>query len=115
MHELGIVFNIIDSVEEVGKENDIESVSSVILQVGEVSTVIDHYLQDCWKWAIKKSDLLQDADLIVEKIDAVTICEDCEKTYGTVEHGITCPLCGGRNTYLYAGDEVVIKEIEVDE
>ncbi len=41
MHELGIVFHIIDSVEAVGKENSLQAVSSVTLELGEVSTVID--------------------------------------------------------------------------
>ena len=47
MHELGIVFNIIDTVEDIAKEQNLTEVSSVTLQVGEVSTVIPHYLEDC--------------------------------------------------------------------
>ena len=39
-------------------------------------------------------------------------CEACGKTYGTVEHGRTCPYCGGGKTYLVQGDQVMIKEIE---
>ena len=51
-------------------------------------------------------------ELIVETIPAVTFCENCEKTYGTVEHGKTCPHCGSPNTYLLTGNEFNIKEIE---
>ena len=52
MHELGIVFHIIKSVEEVGRDNSLESVSAVTVQLGEVSGVIDFYLTDCWQWAV---------------------------------------------------------------
>ena len=40
MHELGIVFHIIDTLEEVGRENHLASIQSVTVELGEVSTVI---------------------------------------------------------------------------
>jgi hydrogenase nickel incorporation protein HypA/HybF len=113
MHELGIVFHVIKSVEQVAKENNLTDVASVTMEIGEVSTVIPDYLKDCWKWAIKKSDLLSKADLIMETIPAVTFCEGCEKTYETVEYGKICPHCGSERTYLLRGNEINIKEIEV--
>lgn len=112
MHELGIVFHVIDNLEEVGKENRLTSIANVVLQIGEVSGVVPAYLQDCWKWAAAKSALLKEARLTVESIEAVTFCEDCGRTYGTVEHGRTCPYCSGGNTYLVTGNEFMIKEIE---
>lgn len=51
MHELGIVFHIINEIEDVGKENKLETVSSVTVEIGEVSGVLHDYLEDCWKWA----------------------------------------------------------------
>ena len=42
MHELGVVFSIIKTVEEVAAENDVTEVSAVKLHLGEVSTVITH-------------------------------------------------------------------------
>lgn len=112
MHELGIVFHIIDSIEKVGKENQLSVVSNVTLEIGEVSGVLDSYLKDCWRWAADKSDLLRGSELIIEQIPAVTICEDCGKTYGTVEHGKICPYCSSEHTYLVTGNECNIKEIE---
>ena len=51
MHELGIVFHIIDTVEQVGRENGVTQVRSVTLDVGQVSGIEDPYLMDCWRWA----------------------------------------------------------------
>ena len=51
MHELGVVFHIMDSLEQVAAENKVESISKVVLELGEVSTVIASYLQNCWSWA----------------------------------------------------------------
>ena len=57
MHELGVVFHIMDTVERTAVENGAEGISKVVLELGEVSTVIESYLQNCWKWAV--SGLLQ--------------------------------------------------------
>ena len=48
MHELGIVFHIIRTVEDVAKQNDVTCIRRVTLQLGEVSGVVESYLQDCW-------------------------------------------------------------------
>lgn len=112
MHELGVVFQVIKSVENVVADNDVTEVKSVTLELGEVSTVIPAYLTDCWKWAVKRSEVMTDAELIIETIPAITYCEDCEQTYGTVEHGRTCPHCGSEHTYLLQGNEFTIKEVE---
>ena len=113
MHELGVVFYVIDDVKKVAEENNVEHVHSVTLEVGEVSTVIPEYLIDCWNWAVKKHEILTDCELRVERIDAITYCEDCRKTYPTVQYGKICPYCGSERTYLIKGNEFNIKEIEV--
>ena len=113
MHELGVVFHIMDSLEKVAQENEVAGISKVVLELGEVSTVLEDYLQNCWKWAVKKRELFTEAELIVEKLPAVTWCDDCKKTYPTVEHGKICPHCGSPQTWLLQGNEFNIKEIEV--
>jgi len=113
MHELGIVFHIIKTVERVGVEHKLSSVSAVSLELGEVSGVVHKELLDCWKWAVKKTELLKDAVLNIETIPARTLCESCQKTYETVQYGRVCPCCGGQQTYLVQGNEINLKEIAV--
>ena len=112
MHELGIVFHVIKSVEEVGRQNCLTRVSAVTLEIGEVSGVVPSYLTDCWNWAVKKSDLLRGAQLHIETLPAVTQCGGCGREYPTVAHGRTCPRCGSEDTWLLRGSEISIKEIE---
>lgn len=61
MHELGIVFYIIDDVEEVVEKNELTTVSSVTLELGEVSGVVPSYLDDVWNWAVKKHECMTEA------------------------------------------------------
>ena len=86
MHELGIVFHIISSLEQVGAQNHLRSISTVTLEIGEVSSVINSYLEDCWRWAADRSELLRGAALRIETIPAVTLCEGCGKTYLSLIH-----------------------------
>ena len=114
MHELGVTFHIMDHLEKVAIENKVTHIRKVTLELGEVSTVIESYLQNCWTWAAQKRPLFNESELVVETLTAVTYCEDCQKTYPTVEHGRICPHCGSEHTYLLQGNEFNSKEIEVE-
>ena len=113
MHELGIVFYIIRDVKKVAEENHVGHVSAVVMDIGEVSTVVPEYLPDCWRWAADKEEMLKGCELKVNTIPAVTRCEDCGAEYGTVRYGRNCPHCGSEHTFLLQGNQVEIKEIEV--
>ena len=113
MHELGIVFHVIDSVNQIAGENGVSKVQSVTVEIGEVSLVVPELFEDCWKWAVKKQTVLHDAALRMETIRAVTFCENCKQQYPTVEYGKICPYCGSEKTFLLTGNEFNIKEIEV--
>ena len=97
MHELGIVFHIIRTVEDVARQNDVTRIRRVTLQLGEVSGVVESYLQDCWKWAAAKSELLPG------------------QQSPTVQFGRPCPHCQSPRTHLLQGHEMLIKEIEAVE
>ena len=112
MHELGIVFHMIDTLEEVGREHGLTSVTRVTLDLGEVSGVLPDYLLDCWRWAADRSELLRGAVLDVRQVDAVTVCNACGRIYGTIAYGKTCPHCSSGDTVLLRGLEIEIREIE---
>lgn len=113
MHELGIVFHIIDKVEKIAKENNIKAVSKINIEIGEVSLVIPSYFLDVWKWAIKKTTYMKECELNIIIIQGISYCKDCENTFETTKYAKKCPHCGSDNTYLITGNEVNIKDIEV--
>ena len=113
MHELGIVFYIIRDVKQAAEEHGVGHVNAVVMNIGEVSTVIPEYLTDCWRWAADKEEILKGCELKSNMVPAVTHCDGCGADYPTVAHGKTCPHCGSGDTWLLRGREVEIKEIEV--
>ena len=112
MHELGIVFHVIRSVERIGEENALSSVASVTLELGEVCGAVPQELISCWNWAVKRTELLPEAALRIETSPAATYCDGCGREYPTVRYGRTCPHCGSERTWLRRGSEINIKEIE---
>lgn len=112
MHELGIVFHMIDTLEEVARSHELTAISKVTLNLGEVSGVLPDYLVDCWNWAVKRTVVLREAELNVVPISAVTVCNDCGKTYSTLTYAKVCPHCQSPNTVLLHGNEIEIDTIE---
>lgn len=115
MHELGVVFYVVKDVKKVAEENDVKHISTVTIELGEVSAVIPEYLVDCWNWARKKESVMENAELRIEKMEAVSFCEDCKQEYPTIQYAKICPYCGSEHTFLLRGNEFNIKEIEVSD
>ena len=113
MHELGIVVEVVKQIEALAKQNDVEKVTELTLEVGEVSGVVKEYFEDAFKWFIKKSEYMKECKLNYVPIQGISYCEDCKTTYPTTKFGKECPNCHSLRTYLVSGKEVLIKDIKV--
>ncbi len=113
MHELGIVVEVVKQVEKLAKENDVEKVTELTLEIGEVSGVVQEYFEDAFKWFIKKTTYMKECKLNYISIQGISYCEDCKCTYPTTQYGKECPKCHSLHTYLVSGKEVFIKDIKV--
>ena len=116
MHELSLITSIVDSLYENFEKAHppVKKVKSVTLSVGTVSGVVPHYLTDAWEWFTKNDDLFKGSELKIEFIHAYTTCLDCGKEYDTIQYAKVCPHCHSENTVLKQGNELLIKEVEVE-
>ena len=112
MHELGVVFHMIDLLEQTAREHDLSRIEKVTVSLGEVSGVMTDLFEDAWMWASQRSDLLRDAELEIYQIEALNVCNACGRTYKAVPHGRVCPHCGSPRTELLHGTELEIDSIE---
>jgi hydrogenase nickel incorporation protein HypA/HybF len=115
MHELGIVVKVIDMVEDFCDKNGIDEVDALDLEVGEVSTVVPSYFEDCYRWAIKETKHMKHCALNLIPLKAKSYCRACGKTFDTVKYGRKCPHCQSEDTYLLTGDDVTIRSVRVKE
>lgn len=112
MHELGVVFHMIDLLEDIGRERNLKRIGKVVIELGEVSGVVTDLFADAWLWACDKHDLLRGAELEIQEIEAATCCNACGHVYPTVQHGRICPRCQSPDTSLLYGNEMNLREIE---
>ena len=113
MHELSIVMEVVKQVEKLAKDNNVDKVKSVTIEVGEVSGVVKSYFLDAFNWMCKKTPLMSECELNYIEIQAISYCEDCKKTYPTTKYGRECPYCHSPKTYLVSGRDFMIKDIKV--
>ena len=71
MHELGVVFHIADIVRDVAVENKATKVQKVVMQIGEVSTVVNDQLIDCWNWNANRTERLRAGNRTGESRDVL--------------------------------------------
>ena len=110
MHELGVVMEIVKTVEDFAHEKGLKSVDTLVLQVGELSSVIPKFLEDCFP-AAADGTLLQNTKLKIEVLPGLVRCRSCSREYNLLQHRQTCPGCESREWELVSGKEFLIKEI----
>ncbi len=114
MHELGIMIEIVDQVTAIAKRENVDKIEQLVLQVGEISAVIPHYLRACYPAAVHDT-FMQDTELVIEMIPANSLCKNCKKVYSATEKNGICTHCGENDFDLLSGREFNIKEIVVRE
>lgn len=65
MHELGIMFNIVRSVESFAAKNQVTKIDTLVLQVGDQSPVVPHYLEACYPAAVDGT-MMEETKLKIE-------------------------------------------------
>ena len=110
MHELSLVMQIVEVVEEQAKLNSVEKIKFVELEVGKQSGVVVEALEFAFDEA-KKGSLLQNAELRIQDKEAIICCDKCKNEYAINELYTPCPNCGSVYGDLIQGDELKIIRI----
>lgn len=110
MHELGIMFNVVRSVERFARENNVTKIDTLVLQVGELSPVVPQYIEACYPAAVDGT-LLQDTKLRIEIIPGNALCRKCNTVFNLLQNRGACPDCSEKDFEVLSGKEFMIKEI----
>lgn len=110
MHEIGIVRQILRTVEEVAGENDIDHVDAVVVDCGELSLIVPEYLEEVFP-AVTKGTVLEGSELIIEPVPGMARCIRCEEVFSVIEHRGYCPGCGSFDKEILTGREFRVREI----
>lgn len=110
MHELGVMMEVVKTVERFAKSNGVTKIDTLVLQIGELSSTIPRYVEACYPAAVDGT-MLQDTKLVIEVLPGNGICGKCSKVFNLVEHDSKCPRCGSKSWEILCGKEFNIKEI----
>ena len=110
MHELGIVYEVINIVDRFAKENQLTRVDKIVLEVGQLSQAIPRFLKECYPAAVSET-AYEDTKLEIIVLPANAKCKTCSEVYNIIEHRKICPECQGDKYELISGQEFNIKEI----
>lgn len=110
MHELGIVYEVIKIVDQFSKENNLQKVDKIILEIGQLSQAIPRFIEECYPAAVSQTPY-EDTKLEIIVLPANARCKDCSGVYNIIQYRKICPDCSGEAYDLVSGQEFNIKEI----
>lgn len=110
MHEIGVIIQVIETVESFARKNALTKIDALVLQIGELSSMIPRYVEACYPAAVEGT-LLQDTKLRIEVLPGNAICKSCNKVFNLIENKNKCPKCDGKDFDILSGKEFMIKEI----
>ncbi len=113
-----VVDAIFDHYEKRGFEPSAEEqqatkIHSLTLEIGSLAGVVSNAVQFCYEVCCNET-LLEGSRLIIEEIQAKARCFDCAAEYLLIDLSFCCPECGSTAGDLICGEELRIKEMEID-
>ena len=110
MHELGVVIEVVKTVEEFARINGLSEIDTIVLQVGELSSMIPKFLKDCYPAAVDGT-AMESTKLEIEILPGNALCGNCKKVFNILKNKSLCPHCGSKEWEIVSGKEFMIKEI----
>ena len=112
MHEVGIISAMLHTVEAIMAQENLTKVENIVLQVGELSGVMPHYMQECYPAAVYNTQFA-DTKMEMELIPGIVRCNLCNEEFNAYQHDLKCPQCSNNRDFTpLSGRELLIKEIQ---
>jgi hydrogenase nickel incorporation protein HypA/HybF len=113
MHELSIISNLFEIMEEKLQEKSAKKITFVKLQVGKLSGVVPDFLDSAFH-IYKKDTFAQEAELVIEEVPFVIRCRSCGKTMKRDDFVFICASCGSKNLETLSGTELILEKLELE-
>ena len=111
MHELSITQNIIEICEKYANN---KRVISLDVEIGDLSGVVPEAVEFCFD-ACSTGTLLQGARLNIIRTPGSGHCIECNESTHLRNLFDGCEKCGGHMITVQTGEEMRVREIEVEE
>lgn len=113
MHEMTLAEYMLQIIEEAAVAQDFTQVKTVWMEVGRLSCVEKEALRFCFS-VVVDGTIAQQAKLELIDIKGRGRCVQCECEMDISALYDACPACGSYAIQVIAGDEMRIRELEVE-
>jgi len=114
VHELSLTEGVVRILEEQSVANNFTRVKTVWLEIGELSHVDPESMAFCFEAVARGSTVASGARLEIVRAPGQAYCMDCGDTVRLMDRIDPCPRCGGFKLAVTGGEEMRVKELEVE-
>lgn len=113
MHEMSICESIVSVIEQQAVAQSFRKVNMVRLEIGALAGVEIEALRFSFD-VVTKGSIAEKARLEVIELPVNGWCMPCARSVPVKERFDACPECGSYQVQITGGDELRIKDMEVD-
>lgn len=113
MHEMALAGGVIDVIANAAKAQNFTRVRRVVLEIGALSHVDPHALEFSFE-AAAQGTVADGARLDIHTPPGRARCFSCEAEVEIAQRGDGCPRCGSHQLFVIGGEDMTVKELEVD-
>ena len=113
MHEMSLCESVVQLLEEQAAVHSYSRVKTVWLEVGPLAAIEPEALLFCFG-AAARGTLAENARLEIVRTPAFAWCMACAKSVAITSRLDSCPDCGSCQIQVTGGDELRIKQMEVE-
>jgi len=113
MHEMSLTEGVVDILVEEGRRQKFSRVKTVWLEIGALSGVEPQAMEFCFD-VVARGTVAEGAKLEIVRPPGEGYCLDCETKVALAERFGACPDCGQHHVQMTGGDEMRVKELEVE-
>lgn len=113
MHEMSLCEGILQIMEDQARQQNFARVKAVWLEIGGLSGVEVDAIRFGFD-VVMKNSLADGAKLEIIEVPGEAWCMQCAKSVTVNQRFDACPNCGSYQLQVTGGEEMRIKELEVD-
>lgn len=113
MHEMSLCEGVLQILEDHARSQGFEKVRTVWLEIGGLSGVEPEAMRFCFD-AVMRDTLAHQARLEIIALPGQAWCMHCAKAVQVQQRFDPCPDCASYQLQITGGDEMRIKELEVE-
>lgn len=113
MHEMALCEGVLQILEDNARQQGYQKVRTVWLEIGELSGVEVEAMRFGFD-AVTRGTLAENASLEIIAVPGEAWCMQCSKAVMVKQRFEPCPDCGSYQLQVTGGEEMKIKELEVE-